>query len=41
MCVVYRIARALLPIYGQLLVPTDLSPEAGKLAILRRLGTGR
>jgi hypothetical protein len=26
---------------GQLLVPTDLSPEAGDLAILRRKGTGR
>jgi hypothetical protein len=26
---------------GQLLVPTDLSPEAGDLAILRRQGTGR
>jgi len=26
---------------GQLFVPTDLSPEAGELAILRKLGTGR
>ena len=26
---------------GQLLVPTDLSPEAGDLAMLRRQGTGR
>jgi hypothetical protein len=26
---------------GQLLIPTDLSPEAGELAVLRKLGTDR
>jgi hypothetical protein len=26
---------------GHLLIPTDLSPEAGDLAVLRRPGTGR